>query len=149
MYGLWALISPSSHMIKKLLIIFLLFLSSYLRADIAVIGHLDSGVTSMTKKQVKNIFMGRTQFLPSGNFALPIDEPNLRSHFYYALTHRSIEQINAYWARIMFSGQASPPMKLPNADAIIKVITENKGAIGYIDSKEVNESIVNVLLLLK
>jgi ABC-type phosphate transport system substrate-binding protein len=149
MYGLSVLISPFNIMKKLLIIVFLIFFSNHLRADIAVIGHINSGLTSMTKKQVKDVFMGRTQYLPSGNFALPIDELSLRAHFYYALTHRPIEQVNAYWARIMFSGQASPPMKLPNAEAIIKVVSENKGAIGYIDQKEVDKNIVNVLLLLK
>lgn len=133
----------------KLLLIFLLFIPNYLSADIAVIGHLKSGVTSMTKKEVKNVFMGRTQSLPNGSFALPIDQQKLRSDFYYALTNRPIEQVNAYWARIMFSGEASPPIKLPNAQAIMQVIKENKGAIGYVDHAEVDESAVKVLLLLK
>lgn len=147
MCGLWALILYS-NIVKQLLILILLF-SSHLHADIAVIGHADSELPSITKKEVKNIFMGRTQSLPNGSFALPIDNHKLRPDFYYALTKRSIEQVNAYWARIMFSGQASPPMKLPDTHAIIKIVSENKGAIGYIDAKEIDEQAIKVLLILK
>lgn len=121
----------------------------YISADIAVIGNLENGLTSLTKKQVKDVFMGRVRSLPNGNFALPIDQQELRSVFYYALTERPIEQVNAYWARIMFTGQASPPMKLPDTKAVIKVITDNKGAIGYIDPQRVDENTVKILLILK
>ncbi len=135
-------------MMKQIGILLLLF-SYSLSADIAVIGHLESGLSAMTQKEVKEIFMGRLKSLPNGSFALPVDQYELRARFYFALTERPIEQINAYWARIMFSGKASPPMKLPHSEAIIKVVTENKGAIGYVDQKNVDESRVKVLLLLK
>ena len=45
----------------------------------------------------------------------------------------------------MFSGQATPPMNLPDSQAVIKVVMENKGAIGYVDSEMVNENDVQVL----
>ena len=103
----------------------------------------------MTRKEVKDVFMGRTRLLPNGSFALPVDQHGLRSDFYQALTNRPIEQINAYWARIMFSGQASPPMKLPDSQAVVNVVTENKGAIGYVDQKQVDEALIKVLLILQ
>ena len=133
----------------KPLIIFILFFSCHSSADIFVIGNLENGLTSMTKKEVRDIFMGRTRSFPNGSFALPIDQQGLRSHFYYALTDRPIEQINAYWARIMFSGQASPPIRLPDSQSIINVVIENKGAISYIDQNKVDENSVKILLILK
>ena len=132
----------------KLLIILLLF-SSTLRADIAVIGNINNELKSMTQKEVKEVFMGRSRSLPNGSFALPLDHHELRPDFYYSLTNRPIEQINAYWARIIFSGQASPPIKLPDSRTIIKVVTENKGAIGYINTTDIKENKIRVLLILK
>lgn len=49
----------------KLLITFLLFAPSHLRADITTMGHLKNRVISMAKKEVGNIFIGRSQFLLS------------------------------------------------------------------------------------
>ncbi|MCK5831595.1 MAG: hypothetical protein KAH20_14975 [Methylococcales bacterium] len=134
---------------KSLILILLLFSSFRLQADIAVIGNLKNELSSMTKKEVKNIFMGRTRLLPNGSFALPLDHPELRASFYQSLTNRSIELINAYWARVMFSGQASPPLKLPNSQAIINVVKENKGALGYINTNDIDENVVKILLILK
>jgi len=147
MFGHWVLISFFSMM--KILIILLSLFSSTLRADIAVIGNINNELRSMSPKEVKEVFMGRTRSLPNGIFALPLDHHELRSDFYQSLTNRPIEQINAYWARIMFSGQASPPIKLADSRTIIKVVIENKGAIGYVDATDINKNVVRVLLILK
>ena len=90
--------------------------------------------------------MGRTRVLPNGNFALPLDFQDLREPFYTQLTDRPLAQINAYWARLMFTGQASPPMQLPDEAAVLKTVEDNKGAIAYVDSKTVNPKRVRILL---
>lgn len=116
------------------------------RAQIVVIGNKNN-LNSLSSDQVEAIFMGRTHTLPNGHFALPLDQKSLRPDFYQKLTARPIEQINAYWARIMFTGQSAPPIILPDDNAVLKTVNDNKDAIGYIDSKNVNDS-VRVLLTL-
>lgn len=133
---------------KLIIIILLLLFSCNLRSEIVVIGNLNNDLKTMTKKEIKEIFMGRARTLPNKSFALPFDFPELRARFYYILTGRPIEQINAYWARIMFTGQAYPPTKLNDSQAVIRVVSENKGAIGYIDSQYVDTSLMRVLLVL-
>lgn len=136
-------------MIKIFTTLLVLFYSHTLWADMVIIGNVNNGLDTMTKKQVVDVFMGRTRLLPNGSFALPLDEPSLRTLFYNELTDRPIEQIDAYWARIMFSGQATPPMKMPDTQAVIKVVKENKGAIGYVDSDVITNSGVRILFNLK
>ena len=81
----------------KILITLILFFSPIsLWAEIVVIGNVNNNLDEMTQKQVVDVFMGRTRLLPNGSFALPIDEPTLRSSFYKTLTTRPIEQIDAY-----------------------------------------------------
>jgi hypothetical protein len=92
--------------------------------------------------------MGRKRAFDDGSIALPIDQAKLRTDFYLKLTNRPIEQINAYWARIMFSGEASPPRILPDDESVISTIKENPGAIGYI-SKTIENKGVKTLLILK
>jgi len=76
-----------------------------------------------------------------------LDQSELRPDFYLKLTSRPVEQINAYWARIMFSGQASPPSMLANDQAVLKTVTENEGAIGYVNKESVANG-VRILLRL-
>lgn len=131
---------------KTFLIALLFACGPALRAEILVIGHVKNGIENLTAKQVQDIYLGRGRILPNGKFALPIDQPSpLRAEFYEKLTGRPVEQINAYWARIMFTGQASPPQQLPGDEAVMQTVRENEGAIGYIDKASIDQT-VRILL---
>lgn len=133
---------------KTFLITLLLACVPAVRAEILVIGHVKNNIDSLTAKQVQDIYLGRSRILPNGKFALPIDQPSpLRAEFYEKLTSRPVEQINAYWARIMFTGQASPPQQLPSDDVVMRTVRENEGAIGYVNKASVDKT-VRVLLQL-
>jgi ABC-type phosphate transport system substrate-binding protein len=126
----------------------LLLVALSVQAEVAVIANAKSNVTTLSAKQIQDIFLGRTRSFPNEKFALPIDQSSpLRAEFYQRLTGRPIEQINAYWARILFTGQASPPLQLPDDAAVLKMVRENEGAIGYINKSHVEAS-VRVLLTL-
>lgn len=119
------------------------------QAELAVIVHINNPVGSFDAKQVQGIFLGRARLFPSGKFALPLDQTSpVRAEFYQKLTGKPIEQINAYWARLLFTGQASPPQQLPDDEAILQTVRDNESAIGYIDTTRVDKS-VRVLLRLK
>lgn len=106
-----------------------------------------SGVHKLTRDDAVNIFMGRYQRLPSGITALPVDDNPLKTAFYRALVGRNLSQIRSYWARLVFSGQGSPPRQMKNADEVITAVAENKGAIGYVDRAEVDNRVRIVLNL--
>jgi len=132
----------------RILILPLLLMVFAVHAEVAVIGNLHNPTEALSAKQVQDIFLGRTRTFPDGRFALPIDQSSdLRGEFYQKLTSRPVEQINAYWARIMFTGQASPPLQLPDDEAVLKVVRENEGAIGYVSKPHVDTT-VRVLLQL-
>ena len=134
---------------RHLACLLLLLVSTSIFADISVITNIDNNIDSISKQKIQEVFMGRSRSFPNGGFALPLDLNTLRSDFYYKLTGRPVEQINAYWARIMFSGQASPPIMLPDEKTVISTVRENKSAIGYIESNHVDTTKVRVLFILK
>ena len=134
--------------IQLIALLLYIFMPSAQAEELAVIAHVKNNIDSLSKKQVQDIFLGRTHVYPSGRFALPIDQSSqLRAEFYLKLTARPLEQINAYWARILFTGLASPPQQLPDDEAVLQAVRENEGAIGYIGKTHVDHS-VRVLLLL-
>lgn len=134
---------------KKFITALILLMTPCVQADVAVVVHPNNRLATREPREVQDIFLGRTRVFPGGKFALPVDQDSpLRAEFYQRLTGRPIEQINAYWARLMFTGQASPPLQLPNDAAVMETVRENEGAIGYIDPSQVDRR-VRVLLLLK
>ena len=121
--------------------VLLLSLSSPARAELVVVVHPANPVNELKREQVVDIFMGRKQNFPAGSAALPIDlaaDSPLRSAYYRDLVGKTVPQVNAYWARLLFTGRATPPRVMPDAQAVLKSVRENRDAIAYLDSKDVD-----------
>jgi len=126
------------------------FAASAFAGDIVVIVNPASGVHEMTRAQVADIFMARDRHLPTGVTALPLDmgiQSIERREFYSKLLRKSVPEINAYWARLLFSGRATPPQQIPDSSAALTAVAENKGAIAYLDKKDVDSRVKVVLEL--
>lgn len=101
--------------------------------DMVVIVNPGSHIRSLTRAQVIDIFMGRFRQLPTGATALPIDaaDPAERQDFYQLLVHKTLAEIGSYWARLVFSGQATPPFRAPDSRAALRLVATNPDAVGY------------------
>lgn len=140
---------------SKLTYIFLLIpllLSTTLAkaADMVVIVSASSDVTAMSKREVIDLFMGRYVVFPNGKTAQLLDhahESQTRKDFYKTLTGKNSAQINAYWARLIFTGRAHPPKEVVNDQAVIDLVSGSPNAIGYVDAKTINKSVKVVLRL--
>jgi hypothetical protein len=109
-----------------------------------------SGVQSMTKDQAVNLFMGRYRKLPSGITAIPVDisgESAERRRFYQVLLQKDLADINAYWARLIFSGQASPPLQAPDARTALDLVATNRSAVAYVERRMIDNRVKVVLEL--
>jgi ABC-type phosphate transport system substrate-binding protein len=125
------------------------------RADIAVIVHPDNPVLSMTPREVSNLYLGRarsfstdgrTAPLSASVYELPSDCA-LRETFFRTLNGMDIKQLNAYWARLRFSGEVLPPATLPDSRAVVETVSHKRSAIGYVDAAAVNNAVKVVLRL--
>lgn len=139
------------HAIRPLIAFLLCMLAMSALADVVVVTRRDSPLHELSAKQVSDLYLGRIRGLPDGQAVIVIDralDSNLRRHFFQLLNGMSLKQINAYWARLQFSGQVLPPPRFPDAGALIKTIQSSPAAIGYLDPAEVDDS-VRVLLHLR
>lgn len=113
-------------------------------ADIVVIGNKESQVKELTKKQVIDIYMGRKSTFPNGDTALPLDQNSdstIRKMFYQVLVEKTVSEVNSYWARLLFSGRATPPRSIKGGTMVIDMIRNNKSAIGYIKLEDLTEDV--------
>lgn len=120
------------------------------KQPIAVIVHPDSGVSHITREEAVNIFMGRQKRLSSGLVALPIEQAKpeeTRARFYKLLVNKAIAEINAYWARLYFTGQAQPPRQAQTPEEVLELVATNKGAIGFVEREKVDRRVREVLVL--
>lgn len=140
------------RILTPLIIICLLCLAVVARADIAVIVHPDNPVPSMTQQEVSNLYLGRTRSFgvdghnPASIYEQPADS-SLREVFYRALNGMDIKQLDAYWARLRFSGEVLPPAPLPDSRSVVDAVSRRRNAIGYVDATTVSSSVKVVLRL--
>jgi hypothetical protein len=55
--------------------------------------------------------------------------------------------MNAYWARMLFTGRGQPPVESGDSAPIKRLIAENPNLIGYIDKKDLDVSVRSLLVL--
>lgn len=132
-----------------LLLTALLYTLPAMTADqggIHVIVNKASELAKLEHKQVVSIFLGRARNFPNGLTAKPFDRgtgSSIRKSFYENLTGKQISDIDAYWARLSYSGRAFPPKAINSLDEILKEVAQNKNAIAYI--KDMGEEALSEL----
>ncbi len=111
---------------------------------IAVIGNPASPIKSLSVSQVMSLYTGRADSAFDTFSAVPLDQPNgseLRRAFYFSVTGQSETQINAFWARLAFSGRALPPRPMNDSAAIVKRVAGDIHAIGYVAKEAVTKDV--------
>ncbi len=114
------------------------------RGEVLVVVNQNSSVESLTKSEVVDIFMGRFTTFPNGEKAKVFDlapKSELKSEFYAKLVNRTEAQIDAYWARLLFSGRSSPPNKTNSPAQLIDELHSTSHGIGYISSQDLTDTL--------
>lgn len=130
-----------------------LSLSVQAAGDLVIVVNPESGVSKMTRDEVVSIFMGKTRKLSSGVTALPIDQMpgsasgNYKAAFYRELINKELAEVNSYWARVVFSGQGTPPRQADGVSEVVEIVSSNKGAIAYLPRDAVTKNLKVVMEL--
>jgi ABC-type phosphate transport system substrate-binding protein len=114
------------------------------QADVVAVVSAKSTITSLSKNEVADIFLGKTSRFPDGQAVIPIDQAEsspLRDEFYTKFTGKSPAQLRAHWSKIIFTGRGQPPPVVLNSIEMKKRIAANPAAIGYIERDMVDGSI--------
>lgn len=117
-------------------------------ADVVVVMSAKGGPDSLSAAQVSQIFLAKSNSLPGGGAAVPIDQEEgvaTRDEFYKKVAQRDAAQLKSYWSQLMFTGKAQRPKRVSGDDAVKKAVTSTPGAIGYISASAVDPSVKVVL----
>jgi hypothetical protein len=77
-----------------------------------------------------------------------VDQPAgsaAKAEFYRRLADKDLAEINAYWARLFFSGKTSPPLQAGSATEALQMIATMPGGIGYLERSQVDHRLRIVL----
>jgi ABC-type phosphate transport system substrate-binding protein len=113
-------------------------------ADIVVIAGSGSGIGSLTKEQVADLYLGRATSIPGSGSAQLVDQPEsspLRDTFYSKVAGKSAAQAKSTWAKLSFTGKGTPPREGSSSDEIKKLVAGNRSMLGYIEKGAVDGSV--------
>ncbi|AMG32223.2 hypothetical protein AL542_16685 [Grimontia hollisae] len=113
--------------------------ASQLHAELVVVVNEQNPISSLSSRQLIDLYMGRYDSYPNGVIANTVDWPERsqeREMFYRQLVNKSTAQVNAYWARLLFTGKSEPPLTVASAGDIINFVKKNINAIAYLNETD-------------
>lgn len=75
---------------------------------------------------------------------LPEDNP-VRASFSTDGLGKSVGNVKAVWAQLVFSGRALLPKQASSDDEVKKLVAANKNAIGYVKASSLDDSVKAVI----
>ncbi|MBH0025723.1 substrate-binding domain-containing protein [Pseudoalteromonas sp. SWN29] len=128
-------------------ILFLLILLSIMmttsNAALSVVVN-KSNTSEISEAQVKNIFMGKLGQFSDGTEAVPVlfeAGKGARTAFDDTVLKRNTSQVDAVWSKLIFTGRRTPPLQAKDVNEVLKEVSSNQKAIGYLETSDVTDSV--------
>jgi ABC-type phosphate transport system substrate-binding protein len=115
--------------------------------DYAVIVNKDNAA-SVDKAFVAKVYTGDIKAWKDGATIAPIDLPEdsaVRASFSNDVMGKTVGNLKAVWAQLIFSGRALPPKQVTSDEEVKRLVAANKNAIGYIKVTSVDDSVKTVI----
>lgn len=136
------------HQVRRSLICIVLvalqLLPLDLPAEVLVVTGASSRLSSLSRNQVSDVFLGKVVSLPDGSSSILIDQPDsspLREEFYMKVANKTAAQAKAHWAKLYFTGRAVPPYQGKDEAEVKTMVSSTPGAIGYIERSALDSSV--------
>lgn len=100
-----------------------------------VVVHARNPLTSVDRRFLSQVFLRKTVSWPNGDSIRPVDLPPdapVRRQFTDQIHSRSIAAVKSYWQQVIFSGRGLPPPELATDEAVVRFVSRNPGAVGYV-----------------
>ncbi len=116
------------------IVLLLLGFHSITYADILLITNNSVIDTSISKGDVKRIFLGKKKHWSDGS---PIKVITLKTgavheNFMETYVNKTPYSFSAFWRRAIVTGTGIPPKSFKTEKELLRFIAENQGAVGYI-----------------
>lgn len=110
-------------------------------AELVMVANPTVKFSSLSQNDLSRLFLGQTGRFPDGSVAIALNASgDGKGSFYRQVLQKSPEQMEKYWARMIFTGRAQPPREVSPRE-VKSVVATTPGAIGYIDSNQVDASV--------
>ena len=103
-----------------------------------ILVHKDSSLSSISKSDLKLIFLGKKKLWRSGKDIKPyyLSSETINSNAMKEVTSMSKQRFSSFWMKKVFSGSGSPPVSEKYIEGIIAKIKTQRGAIGIVPASD-------------
>ncbi|MDO6544529.1 type 2 periplasmic-binding domain-containing protein [Photobacterium sanguinicancri] len=129
-------------MLKKTVLALCLAASSFAQAAVVVIAN--PAAADLDASTIKKVYLGKAKSLNIDAIDLDDGQP-LKSEFHAKVTGKTEAQLQAYWAKKVFTGKGQPPKAVSSSAIVKNTVANTANAIGYIDESEVDGSVKVIL----
>ncbi|MBI5642378.1 MAG: substrate-binding domain-containing protein [Deltaproteobacteria bacterium] len=142
-----------SKIVLGVFFIAMLFPAAFASEQVAIIVNRANPVEKLDAREINKIFTNKTLLWPDGTpitlYDLSIGDP-LRSVFSDEILGKTPDMVAEEWAHLKIANQAkNPPQTMKSQALIIRRISREKGAIGYVSIGSVKNNpdvkIINTL----
>ncbi|MCW8333668.1 hypothetical protein [Vibrio paucivorans] len=133
---------------RLLLLLCIAAFSSIARAEIYVVVSQNSQIDSISKSELAALYLGRKRTIDQDTRIYPLDrEGEIRSQFFESITNMSVNQVNAYWAKLRFSGRVQPLDSCNDNTELEQHLISNPASIGYTLQKPSDKHLKVVMVI--
>jgi ABC-type phosphate transport system substrate-binding protein len=100
-------------------------------ADIVVVANISGDLTTLSKNEIRQVFMGGTLSRKYHAVGLATGSKT-RIMFNNKVIGLTENRIQSYWAQLVFTGRSEPPKEFDSIEGLINHLSSTKNAIGYL-----------------
>lgn len=115
-------------------------------AQISVVVSASQSKT-LTEAQIAEIFAGASTTWPDGTKVQIVENGDavLTQKFFAKVVKKPTALVRSQWTKLALSGQGAAPKKGANAAAVKDLVSKTPGAIGYINSSDLDGTVKELL----
>lgn len=131
----------------SLILIFCFLIITLAFAESVIIVNSENPVSEVSKKDLKNIYRMKKSTWGGGSAILPVNlkiNNEVRKDFSEEILGKKPKTMEKYYLKRALSGKGQPPETVETEKDVIKYVSSNKGAIGYVSISDSSVKIITV-----
>lgn len=131
------------------LALFAPFVQAENQTRVVVVVNKNNPASHISSADVYDIFLGKRVVWGSGGAVMTCDlsdpalpeEKTARARFAKEYIKKDLRSLKNYWIKMIFSGRGQPPVSFERPEDVIRFVSINHGAIGYLFENQVTDEV--------
>jgi len=112
--------------------------------DFVIIVHPSNKISDINQKLLKKIYLNKKKLWEDGEIIQPLNLPpsnKIRKVFSEGVIKKTVKKVERIYLKKVLSGKSQPPKQVKKESEVVEEVSKNKGAVGYVSSKSVNDKV--------